>query len=464
MRQPETPNLYLSGHLAAWFKIIAVGVITFVAFEAIAVATAMPFVAESLHGERFYALAAGIPLATQLITTGLAGPWVDAKGPQQVIIIGIVLFLSGLVVAALAPGILVFIIGRALQGVGGGMLLVPLYVMVGSYVIPKKQGAFFAAFAIAWVLPSLFGPLIAGFLVDYVHWRWVFGITPLVMMLFFPLAWVKFRKFPQIHEKKPLKMRKRFMFATLASGVLIATLQILSGLKPEQFSIYVLVLALGVSVCLFLSIRHLVPTGTFLVRRGVPATIALRGLLNGTFIGVETFLPLMLKNIHGWDPTHAGLVLTASGVTWAIGSWIQGRCPGTKPLRWFSVIGPVGQLLGTLITMLSVIPEFGGWWVLVGWCLAGFSTGVIFPATSVHALGLTPASKHGKISSALQVADTFGSSSLIAYAGIVYALTASFANFSFAFTIGLMCVLLVFAIWAAGRIFPEETGISASAS
>lgn len=457
MTQPETPNLYLSGYLAAWFKIIAVGVITFVAFEATAVATAMPFVAESLNGERFYALAAGIPLATQLITTGLAGPWVDAKGPQQVIIIGLMLFLAGLIVATFAPGILVFIIGRALQGLGGGLLLVPLYVMVGSYVIPKKQGAFFAAFAIAWVLPSLFGPLIAGFLVDYVHWRWVFGITPLVMVLFFPLAWTKFRQFPPLHEKTPLKIRKRFMFATLASGVLIAVLQILSGLKPEQFNLPVLALTVVVSVFLFLAIRHLVPTGTFLVRRGVPATIALRGLLNGTFIGVETFLPLMLKNIHGWDPTHAGLVLTASGVAWAVGSWIQGKYPGEKPLKWFSVIGPVGQLLGTLITMVSIIPEFGGWWVLVGWTVAAFSTGVIFPATSVHALGLTPASKHGKISSALQVADTFGSSSLIAYAGIVYALTISFANLAFGFTIGLLCLLLAFAIWAAARIFPVQS-------
>lgn len=456
MKQEETPNLYLSGHLAAWFKIIAVGVITFVAFEATAVATAMPFVAEALDGERFYALAAGIPLATQLITTGLAGPWVDAKGPQQVIATGILLFLSGLIVATFAPGILLFIFGRALQGVGGGLLTVPLYVMVGSYVIPKKQGAFFAAFAIAWVLPSLFGPLIAGFLVDYVHWRWVFGITPLVMVLFFPLAWAKFKQFPQIHEKTPLKIRKRFVFATLSSGILIALLQILSGLKPEQFNLYVLALTVVVSVFLFMAIRHLVPTGTFLVRRGVPATIALRGLLNGTFIGVETFLPLLLKNVHGWDPTHAGLVLTASGITWAIGSWIQGRLPGEKPLRIFSIIGPVGQLIGTLVTMLSIIPEFGGWWVLVGWCIAGLSTGMIFPATSVHALGLTPQRKHGKVSSALQVADTFGSSSLIAYAGIVYALAAGFANLSFGFAIGMLCVLLMVAVWTATRIFPAD--------
>lgn len=456
MAKEESSNLYLSGYLAAWFKIIAVGTITFVAFEATAVATAMPFVVDSLNGERFYALAAGIPLATQLITTGLAGPWVDAKGPQQVIMSGVCMFLAGLLVATFAPEIISFVLGRALQGLGGGLLLVPLYVMVGSYVIPKKQGAFFAAFAISWVLPSLFGPLIAGFLVDYVHWRWVFGITPLVMILFIPLVWAKFKQFPPLHEKEPLKLHKRYMFATLSSGVLIGALQVISGVKPQSFNFYLLFGTLVISVFLFLAIRRLVPTGTFLVRRGVPATVALRALLNGTFIGAETFLPLMLKKIHGWDPTHAGLVLTASGVTWAFGSWIQGRMPGEKPLRVFSLIGPVGQLVGTLITMLSVWPEFSGWWVLIGWCVAGLCTGLIFPATSVHALGLTPARKHGQISSALQVADTFGSSSLIAYGGIVYALTAGFANLSFGFTIGMFCVLLMVGVWTATRIFPLQ--------
>lgn len=452
----NSENLYLSGHLAAWFKIIAVGMITLVAFEAVAVATAMPFIVDSLQGNRFYALASGIPLATQLVSTGLAGPWVDAKGPKPVMYTGIVLFLSGLLAATFSPGIGWLVVGRGIQGLGGGLLIVPLYVMVGAYVLPRKQGAFFAAFAIAWVLPSLFGPLVAGFLVDYVHWRWVFGSSPLAFIIFLPVMWVKFKQFPPLHATKPLKMRKRFMFATLASGTLIGALQIISGIKPQEIDAYVLGGTLVITVLLFIFIRRLLPTGTFLARRGVPATIAFRGLLNGTFIATETFLPFMLKNVHGWNPTQAGLVMTASGVTWAVGSWIQGRYPDEKQFRLFAKIGPLGQILGTLITMLSLVHGFGGWWVLIGWCLAGFSVGLIYPATSVHSLGMTPPAKHGKISSALQVSDTFGASSLIAYAGIVYALTYQFGSLAFAFTIGMLCLLIFVALWAGTRLFPEE--------
>lgn len=456
MANSEGPNLYLSGHLAAWFKIISVGMITLVAFEATAVGTAMPFVVDELHGNHLYALASGIPLATQLITTGLAGPWVDAKGPRQVLYGGIALFSIGLIVAALAPGIILLVLGRAIQGLGGGLLVVPLYVMVGAYVLPHKQGAFFAAFAIAWVLPSLVGPLIAGFFVDYIHWRWVFGATPLALFLLAPLVWPKFNQFPPLHANKPLRMKKRFVFATLASGVLIGALQMISGVKPQNFNGIVIAMAVVVSILLFIFIQRLVPKGTFLARRGVPATIALRGLLNGTFIATETFLTFMMKNVHGWKPTQAGLVMTASGVTWAIGSWVQGRLPGQKTMGLFAIIGPIGQLIGTGVTLLSLVHGFGGWWVLVGWCIAGFSTGLIYPATAVNALAHTRPEKHGQISSSLQVADTFGSSSLIAYGGIVYALTFGLGHLAFACTIGTLCILVVVALWVGTRIFPEE--------
>ena len=111
-------NNYLSGYLAAWFKIIATGMITLVAFEAIAVNTAMPFIVDRLDGKNLFALAAGISMSTQLITTALAGAWVDTRGPKPVIYTGIVAFTGGLLVASFAPNIWFVVVGRAIQGLG----------------------------------------------------------------------------------------------------------------------------------------------------------------------------------------------------------------------------------------------------------------------------------------------------------------------------------------------------------
>lgn len=448
--------MLLSARLAAWFKIIAVGMITLVAFEATAVGTAMPFVVDDLGGNQFYALAAGIPLAAQIISTVFAGRWADAKGPHQVMYVGMASFMGGLVLCTFAPNIYLLVLGRAVQGIGGGLLMVPLYVMVGAYVLPRKQAAFFAAFAIAWVLPSMFGPVIAGTLVDYVHWRWCFGVTPLVFVLFFPFVWPKFRQFPSLHAALPLRIPLWLLTVTLATGGMVMVLQVISGVSPDDFTNWLLVASVVVCAVLLFCVSYLVPAGTFLARRGVPATVALRALLNGTFIATETYLPYILKNVHNWGPTQAGLVMTASGVTWACGSWLLGRMKDQRLVQLVSFLGPIGGVIGMSITLLPFFPGVNPWWTLVGWSIGGFAVGLVYPTTSVNTLALTPPERHGVLSSSLQVADTFGSSFLIAVGGIIHAYTFALGDISFVYTLGVQVALMALAIWVSRRIFLDD--------
>ena len=77
-------------------------------------------------------------------------------------------------------------------------------------------------------------------------------------------------------------------------------------------------------------LRGLVPPGTFGVRAGVGADVALRGLIAGAFFGTESVIPLMLSQQHGLDPTEAGLPLAVSGLVWSIGAWWQGRDHPTR--------------------------------------------------------------------------------------------------------------------------------------
>lgn len=454
-KTPETK--YLSGYLAAWFKVIATGMITLVAFEVIAVNTAMPFIVDRLDGKNLFALAAGISMATQLITTALAGSWVDAKGPKPVIYAGLTGFLGGLLIATFAPNIWFIVLGRAIQGLGGGLLIVPLYVMVGSYVLPHKQPAFFAVFAIAWVIPSLVGPVLAGFLVDYVHWRWVFGVCPLLLVVFFPFVWPKFRQFPPLHESQPFRPAPSLLWGAVCSGILISGLQMISGVKPAHFSPALIAIALVLTVAMFLAARPILPKGIFRAARGVPSTVAMRGLLNGTFVTVDLYLPLLLKEVHGWGPTLAGLSMTASSITWALGSWIQGRIVDPARRRLLVIIAPIIQITGTLVVMLAIVPSFSPWFVLLGWAVAGFGQGLIFPLATVHALALTPPERHGAVSSALNVADTLGAAALVAYGGITFAAASALGAGAFGATIGLMVAIMGLQFWVGTRIFPRET-------
>lgn len=438
--------------LSVWLKIIAVSTISLVAFEIIAVATAMPFVVEELHGEHLYALASGIVLAAQLVTTVLAGPWCDAKGPKLIFYFGIFFFIFGLIGAAVATNIELLVVGRAVQGFGGGLILVPLYVMIAKFVAPREQPAFFAAFAAAWILPSLIGPMIAGILVEHLSWRWVFGLPAVLVIIAMPLYVLKLRQFPNTAANVKVQSMYRILGFAVLAGVSVGALQIISGTKASDFTPFTFLIIGTLTVVLFAAVRPLLPPHTFRIAPGLPATVFYRGLLNGSYLTVELFLPLMLKNLHGYSPTAAGMVLTVGAITWAAGSWIQGRIFDLKIRAKLPIAASLLQLLGTLITLLGIFSNINGAFIYLGWLFASFGIGLVYPALAAHALALTPPERHGQTSSAVQVSDTLGAAVLIAFGGIIFAFSEPAGYLAYLAAIGFACVIIVFGLFITGRI------------
>ena len=209
---------YVDRATERFLLVISVSVITAVAFEAVAVGTAMPTVASRLHGLNLYAVAMGIPLAAQLVTTAFAGLWCDAKSPQSCLHLGIGVLSAGLVVCTAAPNMPVFVVGRAVQGLGAGMCVVPLYAMVGSSVRTERQSPIFASLSAAWIVPSLVGPGIAGFLVEHASWRLVFGAVPALLAAAFPVVVAGTRRIPRTHGPRPLTGTGRILLPAAGAG------------------------------------------------------------------------------------------------------------------------------------------------------------------------------------------------------------------------------------------------------
>ncbi|MEV5407748.1 MFS transporter [Thermopolyspora sp. NPDC052614] len=157
-----------------------VALILLMAYEYLAVATAMPVVATALRGESLYALAFSGSLATSVIAMVAGGRWNDVTGPHAPIWVGVICFMIGLTVSGLAPHMEVFIAGRLLQGFGSGLFTVSLYVLVGRVYPPEMHPKVFSLLAAAWVVPSMVGPTITGLLVDGPGWQWVFLGVPAV--------------------------------------------------------------------------------------------------------------------------------------------------------------------------------------------------------------------------------------------------------------------------------------------
>ncbi|MFF7769544.1 MFS transporter [Streptomyces massasporeus] len=178
-----------AGVLGAAYRALSVGIVSVVlliAFEATAVGTAMPVAARELDGVSLYAFAFSGYFTTSLFGMVLSGQWSDRRGPLGPLTTGIASFGAGLLLSGTAGTMWVFILGRAVQGFGGGLVIVALYVVVGRAYPERLRPAIMAAFAASWVLPSIVGPLAAGTVTEQLGWRWVFVGIPVLVV--FPLA------------------------------------------------------------------------------------------------------------------------------------------------------------------------------------------------------------------------------------------------------------------------------------
>src|SRR5215218_3162185 len=271
-----------------------------VAFETVAVATALPTAVAELDGLAWYGWSFTALLVPAVVGMVAAGEAADRIGARLPLVAGVLVFLVGLLVAGLASGMPAFLLGRALQGLGVGLLGVVMYVIVGEQYPDRLRPAVFGAISAAWVLPGLVGPVVAGALAEGPGWRWVFlGLVPLVVLasgLLVPTS----RRLLRPTDPTPPRRGRRLAAVAAAAGLAVV-----------QWSLQDLPRApVALAGLLLLGLRVLLPAGTAAVRRGVPAVVAFRGLLAGAFFSVESLVPLTLTLLHGFSATAAGLPLT----------------------------------------------------------------------------------------------------------------------------------------------------------
>ena len=172
------------GITSAPFLLTTVGTTALVflcAFESLAVKTVMPIISADLDGRALYPLAFAATLAAAVVGMVAAGSSADRRGPTPALLAAILLFTLGLIAAGTAASMEVFVGARLLQGLGSGGITVTLYVLVARVFPSELHPRIFGAFAAAWVVPSLVGPLAAGVVAELASWHWVFlGVVVLV--------------------------------------------------------------------------------------------------------------------------------------------------------------------------------------------------------------------------------------------------------------------------------------------
>ncbi|MEU5877247.1 MFS transporter [Spirillospora sp. NPDC047279] len=387
--------------------------VTLLAFEAMAVGTVMPVTARDLNGLSLYAWGFSSTLITSLLATVVAGGWIDRSGPARPMMIGLGTFVAGLVVAGAAPTMEVFVLGRAVQGLGTGVAMVASYVLIARVYPESLRPRVFAALAAAWVLPSLIGPAVGGVVAEHAGWRWVFlGLIPLVVPAAAMLV-PAFRELAPVRHTPPDAAERRGTVTRYAAALAVTAGAgvLLFGL--DNPGLILIPAAIAGLAGLAFGLPKLFPAGTLRMHRGLPSVVVARGLLAGAFFGTDVFIPLALTSLHGFSPTQAGVVLTVAALGWSAASQIQGR--SRRPQRLFVLLGAVFVTAG--VVAVTVTLQLSGWWAAPAWTIGGFGMGFAISSLSVLMLDQSAEDEQGVNSSALQIADTLGSSVVVGLAG-----------------------------------------------
>lgn len=394
----------------------SVALIVMSAFEGLATTTIMPNILVDLDAELWFSVASGSAMAASLFAVVIAGALADWQGIRNVLLWGVISFAVGLFLCALAPHVWVFVLGRLIQGFGGGLIIVPLYMMIGSIASEAHRPAYFAAFSLAWTLPAIVGPAIAGWAADTVGWRWVFGAVPALSVLAFTLFLPLLKVLPRERNPMPRKLKNLLVMASTASlGVLIV--QLSGAFTGWRLAVMSLV---GIALTVAFMPR-LLPPGLFRFASGLPSLVGIRMFAMAGMSSIHAFIPLILQRVHGWDATWAAAAVTLGSASWSVGAVFQARVHDPLLRRRFPMIGATFMCVGAVGTSLLIIPSLSPWIGLAFSFFVSAGVGLLHATIAGLSLTMTPTKKHGKVSSWLQVADSAGVALQLAVISVVLA-------------------------------------------
>jgi EmrB/QacA subfamily drug resistance transporter len=342
------------------------------------VATALPTIAGDLHGLARLAWVVTAYLLASTVSTPLWGKLGDQYGRKIFFQAAIVIFLIGSALAGLSQTMTELIIFRAIQGIGGGGLMVGAQTIVGDVVPPRERGRYQGFFGAVFGVTSVIGPLVGGFFVDNLSWRWVFYVNlPIgVIALVVVAAVLPGRRGREQHSVDYL--------GTIMIGGAATSLVLLTSLGGVTYPWGSgIIVTLGVLAVAFVAgfvvaerraAEPVLPLHLF--AKPVFAAAGAIGFVVGfAMFGALTYLPQYFQVVKGVSPTISGLrllplmgglLLTSIGTGQLISR--RGR------YKVFPVLGTATMTVG-LYLLSHLSPQTGALFASAGMFLLGVGLG-----------------------------------------------------------------------------------------